>query len=56
MPIFYGEFDFLTKDTHVDAHDGKIDVAQDLVMKLDRQAGAEEDHDLFLLVLVEKCE
>ena len=42
--------------THVDAHDGQIDVVEQLVVELDRHAAAEEHHHLLLPVLLQECE
>jgi len=38
------------------AHDRQVDVVEQFMMELDRQAGAEENHDLLFAVLFEECE
>jgi len=38
------------------AHDRQVDVVEQFVMELDRQARAEENHDLLFAILFEECE
>jgi hypothetical protein len=38
------------------AHDGQVDVVQQFIVELDRQAGTEENHHLLFAVLLEECE
>ena len=40
----------------MDAHDGQVDVVEELVVELDAHAGGEEDHDLLLAVLLQEGE
>ena len=42
--------------THVNAHDGQVDVVEQLVVELDRHAAAEEHHHLLLAVLLQEGE
>lgn len=43
-------------NTHVDRHDRQVDVVQQLIMKFDRHAGGEKDHQLLLSVLLQEGE
>jgi hypothetical protein len=38
------------------AHDGQVDVVEQFVMELHRQARAEENHDLLFAILFEERE
>ena len=38
------------------AHDRQVDVVEQFIMELDREARAEENHDLLFAVLLKECE
>lgn len=44
------------KNTHMDGHDWKVNVVEQLIVIFYRHAGREEDHQLLLAVLLEKGE
>lgn len=44
------------KSTHVDGHDLKINVVEQLIVIFHRHAGREEDHQLLLAVLLQEGE
>lgn len=44
------------KKAHVDGHDWKVNVVEQLVVIFHRHAGREEDHQLLLAVLLQKGE
>lgn len=46
----------MQKNTHMDGHDRKVNVVEQLIVIFYRHAGGEEDHQLLLAVLLKKGE